>query len=121
MTPIVKQDVIDFDSTLSTVPDAVWTKALAVANEINLTSDDTDADRTLARIYLAAHWATLMKPGSNSSAAGPVISESVGGIRRSYANTVSATTENSLRTTKYGRAYLELLAMTFCNGPHLGD
>jgi len=121
MTPIVKQDVLDFAAELSTVPDAAWTKILAHVNQINLTSDDTDEDRVLARIYLAAHIGKKIKPGSNTSAAGPVTSESVGGVRRSYASVIATSTANSsLQTTPYGQLYLELLTGTFCNGPQLG-
>jgi hypothetical protein len=122
MTPIVKQDVLDFASELSTVTDAVWTKVLAHVNQINLTSDDSDEDRVLARIYLAAHIARVVKFANSeeNNVSGPVTSESVGGIRRTYANITSATTQSALKTTPYGQLYLDLLMGTFCNGPQLG-
>lgn len=42
----------------------------------------------LARIYLAAHVATISNQGGDLTA-GPVISETVGGISRTYANVMT--------------------------------
>lgn len=118
MTDIEKEDVTDFASELASstvVSDNAWEKILAFVNQVSLTTLDTDADRVLARIYLAAHIGKTTAAGS-SAAAGPVTSESVGGIRRSY-GLVASTTSSALSTTRYGQLYLELLAMCLTNGP----
>lgn len=67
--------------------------------------------------YLAAHLATL--PGvitalsGGGGAAGPVVSESVGQLSRSYANLTSAgssrTSATSTDMTPHGREYLRLV------------
>lgn len=64
----------------------------------------------LARIYLAAHYGTLARSNGNA-AAGPVISESAGGLSRTYAN-MSVVGATRLDSTSWGRLYSELVATT---------
>jgi hypothetical protein len=123
MTDLEKEDVTDVFSELATgVPDAAWDRILPFVNQFDLTECDSDDDRALARIYLAAHLAKGVKlsVGSTSSAtAGPVTSESVGGIRRSYGFVAATATDSALNTTRYGQMFLEVLRMTGCRGPRL--
>lgn len=64
------------------------------------------ADR--ARKYLAAHLATVSKDGGRG-AGGPVQSESMGGVSRSYAVFSPAGADPSLDATAYGKEYRRLL------------
>jgi hypothetical protein len=117
---IVKQDVLDHAAELSEVEDAAWARILAYVNRFDLSWVGEDDDTTtMARIYLAAHIGLTIKPGSSVTAAGPVVSESVGGVRRTYANLATSTTESSLSSTKYGRQYNQILTSSLVNGPFL--
>lgn len=118
MIDIIKSDVTDFAGELATgVSDNAWTRILAFVNQVDLSSVDSDEDRALARIYLAAHLAKQTKSGA-SAAAGPVTSESAGGIRRSY-GFVAMSNSTSLGKTNYGQMYLEILNMCGTGGPVL--
>ncbi len=120
---IVKQDVLNFASQLSTLDDNVWVDVIRYANEIDLSElGETDQTTRMARIYLAAHIATIAKQANSSSsssiAAGPVISEAAGLVRRTYAaisNSTSSTT--ALSSSRYGQMYLEILTRSLANGP----
>ncbi|MGN6103653.1 MAG: DUF4054 domain-containing protein [Kofleriaceae bacterium] len=115
---VTKDEVIAFAPELATVSDGTWPSILAFINEIDMTYLGESANTTrLARIYLAAHIAKMGKRAA-SSAAGPVTSESAGGIRRSY-GFAALTDTHSLRTTNYGQLYLDLLGMTLAHGPFL--
>lgn len=115
MVDIEMEDVLDFAAELSTVSANAWERILAFVNQITLTTLDSDEDRALARIYLAAHLAKSTQGGS-SLAAGPITSESVGGVRRSY-GFVAASSSSALTTTRYGQMYLEILNSTMVGGP----
>lgn len=118
MTPIVKADVTAHASELETgVSDTAWVDVLNHVNQISLRSVDSDYDRRLARIYLAAHILYKIKT-SKTGAVGPIVSESAGGVKRSYAPMIaSSTTSGSLGTTTFGQEYLDILASSQVNGP----
>lgn len=119
MAPIEKEDVTAFATDLGTVSEDAWEKILAYVNQVNLTECDSDEDRVMARIYLAAHFAkSLPAAGSSTTAAGPVTSESVGAIRRSYAF-VASSTGSALSKTNYGSMYLEIINASLAGGPLL--
>ena len=122
LVDIVKQDVVDFATELAgtAVSDTAWVRILAHVNGIDLTGlGESEETTQLARIYLAAHMGKVSK-GLTSNAAGPVVSESVGGVRRTYANTIAlATSAASLSTTGAGRAYLDIINSSMACGPHL--
>lgn len=70
--------------------------------------DDKLGDRAdQVRILLAAHLATVVASGG-SGAAGPVSSESVDGVSRSYAVTASSDGDD-LTATSYGRRAVLLM------------
>lgn len=116
MVDITQADVIDFAPELATVSESTWERILAYVNELDMTGvGETEATTMLARLYLAAHMATTTKRGSSASA-GPVTSESVGGVRRSYAN-VAATSASSLSSTRYGQMYSEVLNASLASCP----
>ncbi len=74
----IAPELVDFDVTGQNL-------ILAWVNEAFDRKMFTTNQLKLARIYLAAHLATVSSQGGDMTA-GPVISESVGGISRTYAN-----------------------------------
>lgn len=115
MVDIVKTDVLAIAPELSTVVDAAWTDILAYVNQVVLTECDSDIDRRLARIFLAAHLGTVSKRGV-TGAAGPLTSESAGGVKRSYAPP-SSTDVSSMSSTRYGLQYIDILGASLVHGP----
>lgn len=123
MPPIIKQDVLEFDSGLASVRDPAWAAILAFANTVSPEGVDPKGGEDspivrLLRIYLAAHYATVSKR-SKSGAVGPVTSEAAGPIRRSYGLVALASSDASLGATTWGQQYLGLLQMTVANLPLL--
>ena len=119
-TPISKTDVTNFASELasSAIPTALaWVDILSYVGtfDLTLTGEDAQTDR-MAKIFLAAHMATMDKRAA-STAAGPLTSESVGGIRRSYGLLAQMTSASSLMSTRYGQMYLEIIGMSLASGP----
>lgn len=108
MAAIIWTDVTSYPgaSGLSTVSVPAQTVILAYVNgvlDVSLFPDGEDGATTkLLRILMAAHMATAGVV-AGSGAAGPVVSESVGGIARSYANL--AATASDLSSTVYGLTY----------------
>jgi hypothetical protein len=97
----------------------MWVGILNYVNQINLTTWDTDPDRYLARVYLAAHIGSTTGQ-AGSGAAGPVTSESAGGVRTSYGLiAMAASSPLYLATTRYGQMYLDIISMSQCAGPFL--
>ncbi len=83
---------------------------LAYVNEaldLSIFGGEESPKLRLARIYLAAHFGKLSSSGG-SMVAGPVISETVGDISRSYANLFSSGAGN-FTGTAYGDLYMELV------------
>lgn len=80
---LLAPELVDFDDV-----DA-QNLILAYVNDAFNTDSFKTASLKLARIYLAAHLATMSSQGG-VGAAGPVISESAGGLSRTYADLASA-------------------------------
>lgn len=98
--------VVEIASELSTVPTATQNALLAIVDR----QIDDDVWSDLAndgRVYLAAHLATLYASGG--SAAGPITSETLGPMARSYGQTAGV--EGPLTSTKYGQFYVYLLSL----------
>jgi hypothetical protein len=104
--------VTAFAPELATFASGAQDVLLAYVNDalnVNLLDGEDGSKTKLARIYLAAHVATMSKRGGG--AAGPVVSSSAGGLSRSFA--VIATGGNSsYGATTYGSLYLDLMATT---------
>lgn len=95
---------------LTKVPDDARTVILSHVNTAldvrRFSYGETDPRLRLARIYLAAHFATVSLPSSGASGpAGPVTSESAGGLSRSYGQLSASDTDPLLEFTSYGRMY----------------
>lgn len=93
MADITWAHVLDIFPTLSTVDADEQTAMLVYVNDEALDSDlyggeDTERYRR-ARVYLCAHMALLARVTANGTA-GPVTSQSAGGISRSYAAALAA-------------------------------
>jgi hypothetical protein len=92
--------------------------ASLTADEINLAIDDAELqiNRTvwgdkadLATIYLAAHILSIQNP-SLVTAVGPIQSEKVGQVSRTYAVSVSTNQGTQYGSSRWGREYLRLRA-----------
>jgi len=106
MASILWSDVEAFAPELSTIDTVAQTGILAFVNtglNIDILGGEAHAQLRMARIYLAAHFGTLSSQGG-AAAAGPVTSESEGGVSRSYANLMSSG-GGALGSTSYGQLY----------------
>lgn len=119
MEDIIKADVLAVAPELSTLTDQFWLDLLVYANEFDFTSVDTEQTVRMARIFLCAHLGARAKR-SNTAAAGPVISEAAGGVRRAYGLvTGTGGVLSDLNTTPYGLTLESILNMSGAHGPFL--
>ena len=88
---------------------AAWARVLAFANSHELPCD-SDEDRDLARVYLAAH---IISATSRKSA-GIVTSEQVGSVRRTYASIAG-----DVSASPYGPTLALMLRASSAAGPHI--
>lgn len=107
MAALTWPEVVALDSDLDEVHPLVQDRILArVMERVDpaMLGGETGGKYLLARLYLAAHHGRLALPG-DADTAGPVTSESVGGISASYAAPASSESEDGLQGTRWGRAY----------------
>jgi hypothetical protein len=112
---ITWDDVTAFASTLSGVDVDAQDAILAWVNstlDVSLFGGETGPKLKLARIYLAAHFATA---GLNGASSGMVTSETVDGISRSYQP--FALTGTGLSLTTFGQLYLALVRTSAARVP----
>ena len=96
-------DVEALDDSLATTPASTQTLILAITSR----QIDVDAWGEFAddgQLFLAAHLGRLYASGAG---AGPIQSETLGPMSRSYANL--SQTSGELSTTKWGLEYMRLL------------
>lgn len=112
MAIIAWSDVTARAPELAAVSAEAQTDYITMANDfVNVNMfDGEDGPRTKsARIYVAAHFATLDRLRGNPIA-GPVIAESRGGLSRSYANLTQMSLASGLfGQTTYGQNYATLV------------
>ena len=117
MAAIIFADVLAFAPELESLAPAAQVMILEHVNA-DLDVDQFDGEdgptTKLARVYLAAHMGTLARPG-RGAAAGPVASQSAGGLSKSYAT--MAGDYAAFSTTMFGRQYLELARCSFARLP----
>ncbi len=116
MASIAWSDVVAFAPDQSAVSATAQTKILAYVNErfdVSELGGESSPDLYMARVWLAAHLGASTALGGD--VAGPVTSESAGGLSRSYA-VLSST--GALATTGYG-AQLKELIRACCGGARL--
>jgi hypothetical protein len=115
---IVWTDVTDAITTLPTVPTALQTLILATVNGRvdGDVFDGEDGDITkYARVLLAAHLSVLTTRAA-TGAAGPVTSQSAGGLSRSYGTWSSP---SSFSLTPHGTALSWLIQTSAARAPFL--
>lgn len=118
MADIAWSDVIDHAAELSAVTAGAQANILAFVNAaLDVATFDGEAGpRTkLARIYLAAHFATA--DVVSTGGAGPLTAESLGDESRSYGSFSLAA--GTLASTGYGNSYLALVNTSAARGPIL--
>lgn len=110
---ILKADVLAIAPQLSSLSDAAWFTILAFVNTFQLPTVNKPL-RRLALIFLAAHLGTVAGAGGMgaSGATGPVISESAGGLKRTYAQATVTSSNSDLGATSYGIQYMAILKMS---------
>ncbi len=113
MAAVVWADVISIATELSVIDGIARVYILDYVNGPGLdpASFDGEAGATtrLARIYLAAHMGSSIGKGAAGAAGGPVTSESMGGLSRSYSTGAVAASADSTGSTDYGRRYEALV------------
>lgn len=111
MAAIVWSDVVGIAPELSSVPPLAQAEILGVVNgTLNAAAFGGESARSyrLARIFLAAHYGSVVSAGG-SGPGGPVSSESVGGVSRSYAVFSPMGSDPTLDKTPYGQQYRSLV------------
>lgn len=105
-------DVTAHAPELSSIALNAQTDYLAMANtwvDVNAFDGEDGPKTKMARIWVAAHFATLDKL-RGTAIAGPVLSESRGGLSRSYANLTQMSMAAGLfGQTTYGQNYATLV------------
>jgi hypothetical protein len=121
MAAIVWADVITIATELSTVDGAARVFILTYVNGPAMDPacfDGEDGYTTrMARIYLAAHMGSSIGKGAAGAAGGPVSSESMGGLSRSYGSASVASSVDSTGSTDYGRRYEALVKNSLARLP----
>jgi hypothetical protein len=104
-------DVVKIAPDLSTLSAEQQTAVLAdVDAQLNEAAFSTAARYTLACKYLAAHLGVLVKRGADETP-GPLVSESVGTVSRTYA-IGEAMSDAALGSTSYGVQYQGVVRQT---------
>ncbi len=119
MASITWTDVTNHAADLSTVTTAAQTDILAHVNtvlNVEMFGGETAPMLKLARVYLAAHYGAVWGQGA-AGAAGPVVSEGMGGLQRSYAWSAMTGDPDSLSSTAYGKAFRSLVRSTLARMP----
>ncbi len=121
MAAIVWSDVTTVAPSLATVDVAAQSLYLTFVNSAIdwrlFANGESDNRLKMARIYLAAHYATsatIAESTGGVGAAGPVTSEGAGSLSRSYGfNTFSTSgSDPSLGSTQWGRLYRLIMRPT---------
>lgn len=118
-TPITWTDVLGTAPELSTISSLGQSTILNYVNQFDYSSLDgtTDEEIYYFRVLLAAHFGTVSKR-AGSGAAGPVISETAGALRRAYGMIpLSKLSIVGLNATMYGQQALTILSVSACHGP----
>ena len=115
---------IDWDDVVSHAPELSTTDVDAqddILDHVNTAlvvakfGGESSGRLKLARIYLAAHLASVSGQGG-VGVAGPVTSETAGGLSRTYA-VLSATAQQELQGSTYGQLFLDLVRTSSARGP----
>ncbi len=119
MAAIIWTDVTALAPELTSVSSGAQTDLLAYVNtalKVSVFDDETGPMTRLARIYLAAHYATISQQGG-AGAAGPVTGESAGGLSRQYASFSPMGSDPLFDVTPYGKAFRGLCRRSSARSP----
>jgi hypothetical protein len=123
MAAITWSDVVNHAAELASVDAEAQTDILSHVNTALSVSafEGEDAPKLkLARIYLAAHFAAPTLNGvSAPGPAGPLTSETLDNVSRSYAAPSFSMSSSDLSTTSHGRAYLQLVRNSLARIPRV--
>lgn len=123
MAAITWADVEAHDATVqaAAVAASVQNDILDVINDyldVNLFGGEDSAKTRLLRILLATHMAVMHLRQTGGGNTGAVVSESGGGLSRTYSVSSSAALgDSNLGLTPYGQMYLELINTSSARGP----
>lgn len=121
MADIVWANVLALAPELSTVNDQAKVYILAYVNgpgvDPSCFDGETGPTTRLARIYLAAHMGSGVDKGAAGAAGGPVTSESMGGLSRSYSVGSVASSADQTGSTAYGRMFEALVKNSLARLP----
>lgn len=109
MADITWDNVVAIASELVDVDPAAQVFILAHVNSAFNPAMFGAAQYDLIRIYLAAHVGSYSLPEGTGFSAGDVVSETVGGISRTYAVVAAASSGDGLDGTSYGTLYAFLM------------
>lgn len=116
--PITWGDVLGTAPELSTISELGQKSILQYVNQFDYSSiGGTPEEIYYLRVLLAAHFGSVTKR-AGSGAAGPVISETAGALRRAYGMIpLSKLSFAGLNATMYGQQALTIMASSVCHGP----
>jgi len=116
---IYKHDVLALAPQLTELPEPAWVMILAFVNAFTFNCDPTL--RKLALCSLAAHFGVLNYNASMSSATTAVVSESAGGLKRTYAQPIATSTAAAdFDRTDFGKQFMAIANMSSTTrGPRL--
>lgn len=108
MAAIIWTDVLDLAPEVTSVDAQMQTFILADANnrfDVDVFGGEGATKLHLARVYLAAHLATLVLRGNSvpTGQVGPVTSQTVGPFSESYAQPSYGSNPSDLSSTTYGQ------------------
>lgn len=109
--PATAQDVrnVDMTNVFGTIDDAQISCVLADQVPCYVNEAAWGSCATLAQALVAAHLMVVALQGESGSA-GPVVSESAGGVSRSYAAPSITSGSSFWSTSSFGLRYLQLLS-----------
>lgn len=116
MAAIIWADVVAHAAQLSTLSATAQADVLAFVDEVvdvSLLGGEASYRARMARIYLAAHLGEIER---RRGKAGPVTSESAGGLARSYG---ASMTGDILDTTSYGGQFKSIARNSRARGPRV--
>lgn len=108
---ILKADVLALAPQLSTLPDGAWAMILRFLNTMEGPQCDPQL-RKLALCLLGAHIGTISGTTGATGATGPVIAETAGGLKVTYAEAVTTANSSDYGLTVYGQQFLAIMKMS---------
>lgn len=104
-------DVVEVVPGMITVPVGAQNLILSHVASV-VTAGQWGSRATLGQTYLALHLGTIASPsGGAGQVVGPVVSETVGPVSRTFAVLAQASSDGNLGTTSWGAEYKSLRAL----------